>query len=67
MPSCPALTELAERLTLNKVPAHSHAVAHAILAVAHEHRWIEHPERAVEWLTQLALDVTRAPPTTQQP
>jgi hypothetical protein len=59
----PALAELHERLKVNNVHVDPRHVASALLGIARLNQWTENPERVVEWLEQLALDVARSVPS----
>lgn len=58
--SRPALDQLAERLRVNGVSTDPRPVASALLGLARVNEWTGHPERVIEWLEQLALDVGRS-------
>ena len=54
---CPALYELRERLTAHGVNADPLRVASAILDIINSRQ--EHTHPVVEWIEQLAIDVTK--------
>ena len=58
----PSLDELEERLKANGVQADPRKVASAILGLARQRSWNDHPEGIVAWLEQLAVDVVETWP-----
>lgn len=56
----PTLNELAKYLTIcGANPGDQDNVASALLGMAHEKQWVQHPDRMGAWLQEIALEVAR--------
>ena len=54
-----AFAQLRERLVANGVVADCERVATALLGLAHVNEWMQQPDRIIDWLEQLALELAK--------